>query len=124
MDEFEALILEARIGSSWLTEQLDTLRRNIKRNEFARYWYKSFLQADNDVVSWGALHLMKKCADERFFTWRENFETEIDSKQRRRLSYLESDFELRRDLDRQKERRKHLFGIKVERVDVFPFVRN
>jgi hypothetical protein len=120
-EEFEAYVTEANLGETWVASQVPILRENLRRNEFAQRWFQVFLEAD-ERVAWGALQMLLSCGDHRFFTWHEFYEGKQGS-DHPRLKFIESmGRDLRSELDRSKERRDTLFGIEVERGEIYPFI--
>jgi hypothetical protein len=99
------------------------LRKNLLKNEFAQRWFMMFLDAD-DSASWGALQMLLSCGDHRFFTWC-NVYQEKQGIRHPRLRFIDSmGREMENALDRSKERRDTLFGIKVERGEIVPFLES
>jgi hypothetical protein len=121
LEEFDLYATQANLGETWLASQLPSLRENLRKNEFAQRWFKVFLEAD-ERVAWGALQMLLSCGDERFFTWHGLYEGEQGSRHPR-LRFIESmGREIKNELDRSKERTDTLFGIKIERGEIFPFL--
>lgn len=62
-------------------EQPDTWRKTLvqisldrwQRNSWAKHWFKQFLQERDNVLAWRSFRLFLKCADRRFYLWKENF---------------------------------------------------
>jgi hypothetical protein len=120
-EEFETYVTQANLGETWLASQLPTLRKNLQQNDFAQKWFKAFLEAD-ERVAWGSLQMLLSCGDHRFFTWRDLYLGEQGSRHPR-LRFLDSmGREIETKLDRSKERRDTLFGIKIERGEIYPFI--
>jgi hypothetical protein len=121
LEEFEAYVTRANLGETWLASCISTLRDNLLKNEFAQRWLKIFLEAD-ERISWGALQMLLSCGDHRFFTWRDLYVGENGSRHPR-LKFIDSmGREIEKELDRSKKRKDTLFGIKVERGEIFPFL--
>jgi len=117
--QFDFYVTRAGIEHAWI--DVDALRLNLLNNKHAQYWYRLFLRADTEDAAWGGLQMMLQCADGRFFIWRAQYEIEASSK---RLRFLKGiDDEVNKLLKRDKQRNETLFGIKIERGEVFPFVR-
>src|ERR1051326_4026824 len=121
LDEFDMILTRANLGETWLATQLPVLRKNLQKNDFAQSWFKSFLEAD-EHAAWGSLQMLLSCGDHRFFTWRHLYLGDQRSRQAR-FRYIDSmGREIENELDRSKERRDTLFGIKVERGEIYPFI--
>ena len=121
-EEFENTAMLANIKGTWVEPQIPILRNNVLRNQWAQHWYKLFLDADVEERSWGAGKMLLLSGDDRFFTWRCKYERDGDHRRDRRLRFLESQFDVNRELDREKERKQTLFGIKTEPGEVYPFM--
>jgi len=122
VEQFDAYVALAQVTGTWVEAQIPALRANVRRNEFAQQWYELFLNNSDGVLAWGALQMMLASADERFFTWRSKFESEHGLPSHR-LRFLASTLiNLESTLDRQSKRKSTLFGIKIERGEIFPFM--
>ncbi len=120
LEEFEMLVSQGNLNDTWVASQVPGLRKNLLKNEFAQRWFTMFLEADNSA-SWGALKMLLSCGDHRFFTWC-NVYQEKQEMRHPRLRFIDSmGREMENELDRSKERRDTLFGIKVERGEIVPF---
>jgi hypothetical protein len=120
---FDNYVRVAQITETWVEGQVPFLRQQVSQNAFARVWFHRFLNDNDEDASWGALQMLIECADERFFTWCDESETIPKSMQDRRLRILASRGQnLKETFNRDKARRDTLFGIKVERDEVVPFV--
>ena len=116
--QFDFYVAHAGIEHTWI--DIDPLRVNLLKNQHAQHWYRLFLRADTEDAAWGALQMMLQCADRRFFIWRAEYEIGAP---RKRLRFLKGiDDEVSKSLKREKQRDETLFGIKIERGEVFPFV--
>jgi len=127
---FAELVAKAAIDRTWVESSLPPLRQNVRKNHMARHWYRVFLTAEDDDSAWGALQIVLANADERFLDWREEIESEcVDiGATKRRLRFLQLGWSTRRTLqqviDRDKERRERLFGIKIQLGEIAPFLRS
>jgi hypothetical protein len=125
---FEEFVARAAIEHTWVEQSLRLLRENVRKNHLARYWYRIFLTAEDPDVAWGALQIVLAHADERLLNWCEEVERECAGNKLtdRRLRFLALGWQSRRDLrkvlDRDKERRERLFGIKIQPGEIAPFI--
>jgi hypothetical protein len=126
-DRFEELVVKAAIGRTWVEQNLRPLRENVRKNRLARHWYSVFLTAVDQDTSWGALQLVLALADERFLSWRSEVEQGcapgglVETKLRF-FALGWSELELGQQIDRSKDRKERLFGIKIEKGEIFPFM--
>lgn len=127
---FEEIVSRAAIQYTWVEQSLRPLRENVRRNHVARYWYRVFLTTGDDDAAWGALQIVLAHADERFLDWRGSIESEYSGIEttKRRLQFLQLGWHtrraLRQEIDRDKERRERLFGIKIQPGEIEPFMRS
>lgn len=67
--------------------------------------------------------MLQLCGDDRFFTWRGSYEDRAEGTDRVKLKFLAmQESEIKRALDRTKERRDTLFGMKIPRGEIYPFM--
>lgn len=121
IDEFDTYLAKASIEDTWVGPQTSSLRAHVLENEHAQHWYRVFLDADSEDRSWGAMKTFLMCGDIRFFTWRNKYELESNSNHIRRLKFLEANVDVKQGLDRENRRKETLFGIKIERGEIYPF---
>jgi hypothetical protein len=121
-DAFEKYVRTADVDGTWAAARLSWVRMNIERNALARYWYQVFLESDDRDTAWAALQVVRETADRRFHVWSpECVHNNVDDAEFR-LKFLaanQRDFE--KALDRQKDLKDSLFGIKIEHDQIFPF---
>lgn len=119
---FDGILSDADVGGTWLAPQIPGLRVHVQKNEFAQRWYERFLNSSDIDVAFGAWFVLTKCGDHRFFTWSGGFERD-DMRHHRRLRFVHSRrVDLERMLDRTKERESTLFGIRIEKGEIAPFM--
>ena len=127
---FEELVSKAAIGHTWVEESLAKLRENVRRNHLARYWYSVFLTSRDPDAAWGALELVHTLADERFLNWRAEVEMECAGcgTTEKRLRFLtlrwNSQRDFRRDISPENARKELLFGLKIQRGEIVPFMES
>jgi hypothetical protein len=127
-DAFEALVAKASVGDTWVEGSLRHLRENVRRNNLARHWYRLFLTSEDRDAAWGALEIVRAQADERFLNWHEEIEEECVNAALRqdRLRFLGLVWRtwggVRKDLNRDKNRRERLFGLAIQPGEIVPFL--
>lgn len=120
---FETYVALAEIDNSWVESQLEWLRGNVRRNELSQHWYQLFRSSEDMDVSWGALQAALKCGDQRFKVWRKTIEERDRGDTDRKDSFLAVNWDqVVKKLDREKDRKDTLFGIKIPHGEVVPFV--
>jgi hypothetical protein len=127
---FEELISAAAVENTWVEQSLGPLRENIHKNRLARRWYSVFLTSEDSDTAWGAFQLVLALADERFLNWHAEIEGECAGSEtaERRLRFLSLGWEdqgnLRKEIDRERQRKDLLFGLKIQRGEIIPFMRS
>jgi hypothetical protein len=126
---FEELVSRAAVENTWVEEEtLGPLRVDVRKNRLARHWYSVFLTSGDPDAAWGALQLVLKLADERFLNWRTDVEEACAScgAVEARLRFLSLGWESGRglveEIRRGDAREKLLFGLKIQRGEIVPFM--
>jgi len=121
--EFEDLVRATSVADTWVEARLKTMRDNVRANQLARGWYRTYLTEQDPDKAWGAYQVMLECGDERFYTWRREIERQPGVDVDRKVRFVMSSWQsTQRALDRKDKRKDHLFGLKIPRGQVFPFV--
>ena len=126
-ERFEEFVPRAAIEHTWVEQSLRPLRENVRKNHLARQWYRVFLTSEDSDTAWGALHIVLAHADERLLYWCEEVEKECAGNEltENRLRFLglgwHSRRDLRKEIDRDNERRERLFGLKIQPGEIVPF---
>jgi hypothetical protein len=124
-DRFRGYILEADVEETWVGDQTEWMQWNVKRNSFAKHWFQVFLNAEDKDASWGALQVMLRCADHRFYIWHRQYVPQAPERVHQRMRFLNANgHDIETTLDHQKQREDTLFGIRIERGEVFPFLES
>jgi hypothetical protein len=127
-ERFEEFVSTAAVDHTWVEHSLGHLRENVRKNHLARHWYHVFLTSDDSDTAWGALQIVLAHADERLLNWCEEMESEcVDNALRlERLRFLglgwHSRRDLRKEIDRDNERREKLFGLRIQPGEIVPFM--
>jgi hypothetical protein len=124
-DDFDSLISLAQVENTWVQSLVPRLRTNVGKNVDAKYWFELFLTDQQADTAWGALEMCLSSADLRFTIWQARLgkmpET-ADLAARRRKFLLARRRDIQERLDREKDRREILFGVKIARGEIFPFM--
>jgi hypothetical protein len=126
--DFEKLVTRAVIERTWVEESLRPLRANVRKNHLVRYWYHVFLTSEDSDTAWGALQIVLAHADERLLNWCVEIEKDSASNKQteRRLRFLglgwQSRRDLRKEINRDSERRERLFGLRIQAGEIVPFM--
>jgi hypothetical protein len=127
-ERFEELVSRAAVDHTWVEQSLGRLRENVRKNHIARHWYHVFLASEDSDTAWCALQLVMLHADERLLNWCEELERDCGDNPigQERLRFLGLGWRTRRDLrkeiDRDNERRERLFGLKIQPGEIVPFM--
>jgi hypothetical protein len=122
-NEFDRIVARAQIRSTWIEGQISYLRGNVHDNILAQEWYRVFLRSTDSDEWWGAFQIVRRCGDERFWTWRSQLEGEdgvVDLTTK--LAYLAvNSADAEKELNRADDRKKKFCGLDVEHVEILPF---
>lgn len=121
-NEFDQVVKDASVANTWVERQVQWLKENLARNEWARHWYKSFLSETDQDRAWGSFTMTFRCADERFYTWCALVESRGTSDDDKLRHVRTNSQYIRNQVKKDGKRKDTLFGIKVQRGEVFPFV--
>jgi hypothetical protein len=121
--DFDALVAQANTAQTWIERPARAMRDNVRSNDLARSWYRTYLTEPSVDRAWGAYQTMLDCGDERFYTWRHQIESEGGIDVDRKLRFVAANWQTtKRALDREKKRKDHLFGLSVPKGQILPFV--
>lgn len=118
-------ILAGRSG--FLAEVAEIAFDRIRRNRWARHWFREFLVRADEVRSWAAMRLALRCIDRRFYLWSDDMiETLTSASERRRsaLAGLQNDIAnaiTRNEKDLDRGYGDLLFGLKTAKGKVHPW---
>jgi len=57
---------------SWIRDVAERSFESRNSNKWAKHWFKKFLENEDDTISWASFRLFMKCADRRYWMWKEN----------------------------------------------------
>jgi hypothetical protein len=122
-NEFERIVERAQIRGTWVEHQISGLRGNVRDNVFAQHWYRLFLRSADPDVWWSAFQVVRRCGDERFWTWHRELEAEDGAVDlTTKLAYLAvNSQDTEKELNRAGDRKKRLCGLDVEHLEILPF---
>jgi hypothetical protein len=104
------------------------LRENVRKNTLARHWYSVFLKSEDSDSAWASLDIVLSLADERLLNWGAEIEKacECGKRAKERLRFLDMGWHgkrgLRKEIDRERERKEQLFGIGIQPGEIVPFM--
>ena len=118
-----------------LEEQPDTWRKTLvkisldrwQRNSWAKYWFNQFLEETDKILAWRSFRLFVKCADRRFYFWKQSVIDEhlssedIDLK----LDFLRDNTDTLKNAMRknnEKELRENFLGYKILSGQAWPWM--
>lgn len=124
-DEFDRTVERAKIQGTWVWDQVARLRINVGNNVLAQEWYRRFLRSTDPGEWWSAFQIVRRCGDERFWTWRGQIEAEDGTANLTvKLAYLAvNGDDIEKELNRAAGRQKTFCGLDVEHVKILPFDR-
>lgn len=132
-----AFILEPEAGewlSSLVSEQPDTWIKKLaeishhrwQKNDWAMHWFRQFINAGDDVISWTSFRLFLRCVDSRFWFWRDQVQAEgsVNTFSQKRRQFLEDNLEtIKHRIQKNEEPlEKHYLGHKILFGQAFPWM--
>jgi hypothetical protein len=123
ISEFLAYQEKADVAGTWVEDRARWLQSVVQKHQFAKYWFHQFITADDADVSWGAWQMMLLCGDERLLLPKIFGEVEANprAKQRFLLATAKKNGP-REHFSRERERKETLFGIRIDRGEIVPFL--
>jgi len=126
----EALDLLSELISAkpagWMKSLLQMSLQRWQLNDWAKHWFRKFLQDADDVIAWASFRLFLKCVDTRFWRWREQIEAEatLNVDPERRRAFLEANLDGIRKVIRKNEKplRESFLGQKVRQNQAWPWM--
>ncbi len=132
-----AFILEPKAGewlNSLVSEQPDTWLKKLaeishhrwQKNNWAMHWFRKFINADDDVISWTSFRLFLRCVDSHFWFWRDQVQAEgsVSRLSPKRRQFLEDNLEtIKHRIQKNEEPlEKHYLGLKILFGQAFPWM--
>jgi hypothetical protein len=119
--EFRDFVARANVARTWVGEQVSSYEHQLQRNHWARHWYELYLHVSSDEEAWGAFQMFLASVDERVELWQGAAEQTSGVTDRIRHACVNAQ-PILNAIARDNKRRDHLFGIKTERGEIYPFV--
>jgi hypothetical protein len=121
-DKLTALLEET--PECWLRPVIGTAIQRWNHNRWARTWFQRFLEYENEVKAWAAFKLFLKCADRRFWIWRDDLMEKFENTPffEKRKIFLELNSEAtRKSLGKNEENlKKEFLGTEIK-DDIWPW---
>jgi hypothetical protein len=120
LKNFESIL---RKPNSWVRSVAEKALHDWKRNAWAKTWFKKFLEEKEDAYAWASFNLFLKCADRRFWLWKENIsgDFEVGSGRLIFLSFNSDGIEKSIE-ENEKNRKKTFLHEKVLENQVWPWM--
>lgn len=120
--EFDRFAGLADVEGTWLSAVMPELRRNHHRDVLARKWFDRFEAETADDAAWTALQAVAHLADQRFDLYLDGYgDAPHGASMRSQMirMYLRAP---RRSLGGKRAREDRLFGLGIQRNQIFPFL--
>lgn len=73
--DFESILKKP---NSWVRSVAEKALHDWKRNVWAKTWFKKFIEEKEDAHAWASFNLFLKCADRRFWLWKEKLSSDFE----------------------------------------------
>lgn len=111
---------------TWLKQLLKISHHRWQKNDWAMHWFRQFLNAGDDVISWTSFRLFLRCVDSRFWFWRDQVQAEgsVNTFSQKRRQFLEDNLEtIKHRIQKNEEPlEKHYLGHKILFGQAFPWM--
>lgn len=113
--------------NTWRSELVDIGLNRWRQNAFAKYWFRQYLEIENDINAWGAFRIFLTCVDRRYWIWREQIieATAEKSWHPNRVRFLSSNkntIENQISKNENKLFKDKLFGQKIRKRQLWPWI--
>jgi len=106
LKDFESILEKP---NSWVRSVAEKALHHWKRNAWAKTCFKKFIEDKEDAHAWASFNLFLKCADRRFWLWKENIlsDFEVGSD---RLTFLNFNLDgIKKSIEENERKRKGTF---------------
>lgn len=125
--DFEELVTQADISSTWVENLIDKFKELNARNLWARYWYDRFLSVDDGDEAYSAYTLFLKCTDRRCRLWMHTLESNRETSgllKNRRVKFRLTNYQQieRAIKENEKDLKDHFLTLKFQKGQLMPFI--
>ena len=111
---------------TWLKQLAEISYHRWQKNNWAMHWFRQFINAGDDVISWTSFRLFLRCVDSRFWLWRDWVQAEgsVSTFSPKRRQFLEENLETikNRIQTNGEPLEKHYLGHKILFGQAFPWM--
>lgn len=96
----------ATLPDTWLEQVAERALHLWQKNTWAKHWFRQFLEAEDDILAWAAFRLFLRCADRRFWHWKQMAIDQVLERpwNRKRMVFLSHNLETIKRHIRENER--------------------
>jgi hypothetical protein len=118
---FESILSKS---TSWVRSVAEEAFHSWNRNVWAKDWFQKFVKEEEIVKAWAFFNLFLKCADRRFWLWRENMLADLEA-DNDRLMFLKFNVEgIKKSIEENEKKRKDTFlSEKILDNQAWPWMR-
>ncbi len=118
--DFESIL---KRPNSWVCSVAEKALHDWKQNVWAKTWFKKFIEEKENVRAWASFNLFLKCADRRFWLWKENLSSDFEIGSDR-LTFLNFNIDgIKKSIEEnEKNRGKTFLYEKVLENEVWPWM--
>lgn len=120
LKDFESILKKP---NSWVRSVAEKALHDWKRNAWAKTWFKKFIEEKEDAHAWASFNLFLKCADRRFWLWKEKLSSDFEVGSDR-LRFLNFNLDgIKKSIEENEKNRKKTFLYeKVLENQVWPWM--
>lgn len=122
------LLKDCGMPQSWIRTVAEKALDYYKKNAWAKYWFKRFLNDEDNEVAWACFKLFLKCVDRRYWMWKENFlnNSHNDYMKQKRLKFLFlNKEEIEKSIrENEKKRNETFLGEKILKNQTWPWMNS
>jgi hypothetical protein len=75
LKDFESVL---KRSNSWVRSVAEKALHDWKQNVWAKTWFKKYIEEKENVRAWASFNLFLKCADRRFWLWKEKLSSDFE----------------------------------------------
>lgn len=125
-DSESTLLKYCGTSQSWIRTVAEKALDHNKKNSWAKHWFKKFLIDEDDEVAWACFKLFLKCADRRYWMWKDDFlnDSHNDTMKQKRLMFLSlNQDEIKNSIKENEKKRSETFlGEKMLKNQTWPWM--
>jgi len=125
-DSESTLLKYYGMSQSWIRTVAEKALDYYKKDLWAKYWFKEFLNDEDDEVAWACFKLFLKCADRRYWMWKDDLLNDFHNntmKQKRLIFLSLNEDKIKNSIKENEKKRSETFlGEKILKNQTWPWM--